>query len=58
MIVLSPRAVERLLSFTPDRPLPKVFRMVNKGKRVKDQMRRALCCQRDQQREDTAQGVC
>jgi phosphoserine aminotransferase len=27
MLVLSPRAVERLESFTPDRPLPKIFRL-------------------------------
>lgn len=27
MLVLSPRAVKRLESFTPDRPLPKIFRL-------------------------------
>ncbi|MFP5356441.1 MAG: phosphoserine transaminase [Gemmatimonadota bacterium] len=32
MLVVSPRAVERLTTFTPNRPLPKIFRMVKKGK--------------------------
>lgn len=34
MLVLSPRAVERLESFVPDRPLPKIFRLTKNGKLI------------------------
>ena len=32
VLILGPRAVERLENFTPDRPLPKLFRLTKSGK--------------------------
>jgi len=36
MLALSPRAVERLESYTPPRPLPKIFRLTRRGRLSED----------------------
>lgn len=41
MLILSPRAVERLESYAPPRPLPKIFRLTKNGKLIEGVFRGA-----------------
>ncbi len=36
MLVLSPKAIKRLEEYTPERPLPKIFRLVKNGKLIEE----------------------
>ena len=53
MLILSPRAVERLESYTPAWPLPKIFRLTKGGKldrghlRGRDHQHASMLCVED-----------